>query len=213
MTDITNLVETEGRILAELQGSLSAYASMVGWSANCDYASTPITTGKRLYDSMRDAGVRTIAEFKQLHPGPVKEIMRLNIEDGEKFAIHLRETEERTLVISPATFFMKGWTQDHYMSFWERVIEQFATRVRLNKEWHYSNGCAEECRMAFATGKQVFEGACIITPNEAVAKLKDTIREISTITSDITSLYNTYRRLELLAFTRQKESDQKRIML
>lgn len=203
-----NQIDTklEDKIVDEIKTSLTAFACVADWKSNLSvaYASAAITSGKRLYDAYKKYGVNS----RELLPEGVfqNEVMNLNIQSGENFAKQLRQTGIYSLVISPATFFAKGWQQDHYMAFWERVINTFANDVRLNEDWQYSNGCSEEFLIGLQSGKKVYEGQSDkpLEPTVGVKKVREAISEIKSLNVEPTKLYEVYRRLNLLDFTRIK---------
>ncbi|MBI4016488.1 MAG: hypothetical protein HY363_02225 [Candidatus Aenigmarchaeota archaeon] len=214
--ELENIIVAEDRILLEIQSNLTSFASIVGWGkhripahTNVAYASSPITTGLRMYELFKARGVKSVDELNKIDPAIMrKEIMIPNIESGENFAQELRSAKQYAAVICPSTFFARGWTQEHYMSLWERVIENFATKVHFNDSWQYSNGCVEEYLIGLRTGKFLYEGTSVtpLEPKEALSKIKQALLEISEIGADIKQMYTAYRRIELFLFTRKNDA-------
>ncbi len=197
----------EDKIIDEIKTSLTALACVADWKSNVSvaYASAAITSGKRLYDAYKKHGVNS---REQLPQGVFQnEVMNENIQSGENFAKQLRQTGIYSSVISPATFFAKGWQQDHYMAFWERVINTFANDVRLNEDWQYSNGCVEEFLIGLQSGKNIYEGTSDkpLEPSDGIKKVRESISQIKSLDVEPTKLYEIYRRLNLLDFTRLKQ--------
>src|SRR3989338_7747849 len=148
----------EEQVIDEITAGLSVVACVADWKPTVPiaYASTPITTGRRMYNLFEQRG---ITSRDQLPSGSFEQdVMRPNIASGDSFGKQLRATEHYKLVICPATFFAKDWGQEHYMALWERVIATFATAVHFNDGWEYSTGCVEELVIALGSGKEIYEG-------------------------------------------------------
>ena len=215
MPDLKSILEVEERVLREIEGNLSAYASLIGWSANDQkvaYASSPITTGKILYDEFRRLGVTSVDELKRADSRFFSKVFQENIAEGERFADSLRKSGRYAFVISPGTFFMKGYTQEHYMALWERVIRKFRPNVHLNVKigWQYSNGCSEESLIRLQLGDDgLFEGLdeSPMAAKIASQRVKSAVEDVASIGADVRQLYTMYRRLELLTFTDQKTDE------
>ena len=219
--NIYDLMTLEDKILHEIKANITVAASIFGWEKTrmqlytIAYASAPITTGQRMYEVFKSVGVSSQDELKKKDPALFyKEVMELNIRAGEEFAQHIRllqkseATKQYTGVICPATFFAKGWTQEHYMSFWERIIETFVDAIHFNNGWQYSNGCVEEYLIGLKTHKRLYQGNTLATlePKEALERIKQAIEDIQSLGADIKPLYNNYRRIELLTFTSKHEA-------
>ncbi len=217
---VNDLITLEEKILNEIKTNITVVASIFGWRESrmhlytIAYVSTPITTGPRMYDAFKQVNVASQQALKEKDPQLFqKEVMHANICAGEEFAMSIRmlqkkdTTKQYTGVICPATFFAKGWAQEHYMSFWERIIETFVDAIHFNNGWQYSNGCVEEYLIGLKTHKRLYKGNTLATlePKEALGHIKNAIQDIQTLGADIRSLYNNYRRIELLAFTNKQE--------
>jgi hypothetical protein len=123
---------------------LSAYRSIRSPVA---YVSTPITSGRLLYDVLEKEGVRSIAELNReqvLH-----EIVKPNIARGISLADKLRE-RSKLPPLAPGVFEGRDfkWTQQDYMSLWVRVIEELAGEVHMTEGWQFSDGAVEEFTLA-----------------------------------------------------------------
>src|SRR5207249_1208085 len=117
------------------------------------YASSPITSGLRFFNFMKDLDVKSAQDLKS-HPLFKKRVMNPNLTDGENFGTKLR-TDGYPLVIVPGAVFAKGWAQEHYMSLWRQVIVRFASKIAFNANWHWSTGCVEEFLIAVENGKHI----------------------------------------------------------
>jgi hypothetical protein len=123
------------------------------------YASAELTTGRRLYDAMREFNVKTAADLKQLKGKDwyTANIWDANVKAAQDFAAHVREKlGGKTLVITPAPFSAPGWTQPEYLAFWEQLLRTRISSSWFKADWQYSNGCTFEfavsrtIRLAFA---------------------------------------------------------------
>jgi hypothetical protein len=115
------------------------------------YASTELTTGLRLYEALREKGVRTAAELRANmgHPWFTANVWDPNVANALEFAEAIRqEQNERTLVISPAPFSAPGWTQPEYLAFWETLLQTRIKGAWFNRNWQFSNGCTFEYAVA-----------------------------------------------------------------
>jgi hypothetical protein len=135
--------ELEHKRRGEMDLVLGAYRSIRHPVA---YVSTPITTGKRLYDVLERKGVKTLEELALVDPESLhSEIIRPNIERGLEVADSLR-TRIRLPPISPCVFdaTKQKWSQRDYLLMWLRVIEEKAEEMYMTDGWEYSNGSAKE---------------------------------------------------------------------
>lgn len=109
------------------------------------YYSMPLTTGKRMYETMLKYGVRTAEELKRISPLIlVEEIMKPNIAEAQNFVKALRQSGRP--VIAPAELDAKvaGWKDQHYIYFWYWVIYHWVKTIRFMPGWEFSNGCVRE---------------------------------------------------------------------
>lgn len=210
---LDKVLEQEQRIVDWITSNLDAYASVLGYPSqrhnytHIAYASSPITTGPRMYEAFKQHGVSTVDNLTKISPHSFKHhIITPNIHDGKLFWQAIQETGNYNAVICPATFFAKGWTQEHYMSLWERVIETFTTVIHFNNGWHLSNGCAEEYLIGLRTGKQLYEGPTQtpLPPEKALTLLEQGINHITALGADTKPLTNTYRRIYVFHFTKKQ---------
>jgi len=119
------------------------------------YGSTELTTGRRMYDVLRELGLPTAAALKEKH-GPdvfATRVWNPNFSGALQFAEEIRRScQSRTLVISPAPFTAPGWTQPEYLAFWETLLRTRIQQVWLNRNWQFSNGCTFEYAVAIDAG-------------------------------------------------------------
>src|ERR1700729_2652093 len=77
---------------------------------NCEkaiYASAELTTGRRLYDALREFHIKSAADLKQLNGEEwyTANIWDANVKSAQDFAACVREKlDGKTLVITPAPF-------------------------------------------------------------------------------------------------------------
>jgi hypothetical protein len=115
------------------------------------YASTELTTGLRLYQILRENGMRTPAELREKMGRPwfTANVWDPNVASALEFAQAIRrEQDERTLVISPAPFTAPGWTQLEYLAFWEMLLRTRIKGAWFNRNWQFSNGSTFEFAVA-----------------------------------------------------------------
>ena len=187
----------EGQILNQIKATLSFAPTMIG-EGNVLYASSPITTGRRMYDRFQEHGATSVDELNRTVPGSSRDIMQKNIEDGRQFGNELR-TQTGKLAIVPGEFFGPGWAQEHYMSLWKQVINRYADEVHLNTNWEYSNGCAEEFLIGLEKDMPLVERHATngMTQKEGVAKIHGAIDHIGAIGAEPKKLFDVVREIEL----------------
>lgn len=119
------------------------------------YASTELTTGTRLYQTLERLGGRTKAELRD-RIGPdwfTSHVWDPNVEAAAQFANEVRRAHEyRVPVITPAPFSAPGWTQPEYLTFWETLLRTRIREVWFNANWQFSNGCTFEFAVARDAG-------------------------------------------------------------
>jgi len=156
-TSVSERLAQEDTILREIRSTLSTYRTMglaTPRRKGAVYASSPITSGIRLYAwSQRSGG--SPEDLRRAHPDEFRiHVMQPNLDDGTAFGEHVRKLGW-PLVIVPGEFFAKGWAQDHYMSLWRQVIVRYARSVAFNRNWQWSTGCAEEFLIAIQSNKRI----------------------------------------------------------
>ncbi len=126
------------------------------------YASSELTSGRRLYQLLREHGVSTAKDLERLLGA--EEYGRLltapNLAAAESFARDLRRRfDRREVVVTPAPFAAPGWNQQEYLAFWELLIRTRFKAVFFNGDWYYSNGCAFEFTVAQDADLPTFDAA------------------------------------------------------
>ena len=142
----------------ELASALSAMDCVLN-GEKAIYASSELTTGRRLYELMREAGVR---DRRELHRklGEAEWKRRLwdpNLAEALELARNVRPRSGGGLVLTPGPYAASGWSQPEYLTLWETVVRTRIGRVVFGRDWQYSNGCAFEFAVAMDAGLPVFD--------------------------------------------------------
>lgn len=215
------ILRREDSILRAIQNSLSLLTTVIPthqrheFKTKVAYASSPITTGKRMYDIFKKHGVSSVAELNAIDPKIFhQKIMMANINNGNRFGKELRGAGI-IVVIAPGAFFANGWAQEHYMSLWEQVIIRYSENILFNTGYHLSNGCVEELLIAMIHGKDLFhrKGMAPLNPFVEVRKVRQAIDTISDIGADCKKLYDLYRRITLFLESDKSEKYRKQFSI
>jgi hypothetical protein len=164
------------------------------------YASTELTTGLRLYNAMRECGVVTVAELKQIKGKDwyTANIWDANLKVGSEFASRVRvNLGGKLIVITPGPFSAPGWTQPEYLAFWEQLIRTRIGSVWFNLNWQYSNGCTFEFAVAVDASLPVFdhEGQAL-DPRQGVQLVDAAIQSLVKDGIDVTKLRENLARMQ-----------------
>jgi hypothetical protein len=119
------------------------------------YASAELTSGRRLYDAMREFHVKTADDLKKLKGKDwyTTNIGDANVKAAQDFAADVRrKLGGKTLVITPAPFSAPGWTQPGYLAFWEQLLRTRISSSSFKPNWQYSNGCTFEFAVCVHAG-------------------------------------------------------------
>ena len=205
LNEISDLIkkEVEATVQDEVKSAISAFGSIINrdrmrhYGILPVYASSPITTGWRMYSMLENAGVQSLEELKAIDPEVRSKLIKANIDDGIEFGDDIR-AQGHPIVIVPGVFFAKYWTQEHYMGLWEPIIVDDSDIVGYNSRFHYSDGCVEEFLIGLREDKQLRrrEGFSVISPKDEIPKLEDAMRHIEKITGVTPpKLYNSYQKI------------------
>jgi hypothetical protein len=134
--------------LANLGIVLGAYRSFRGdRRGHIAYVSMPITSGRRLYETLHAHGVNSIEALtaKEGKDALWRLVIKPNIDEGVALADRLG-AERKLLFVAPSVFEAKRWrwSQEAYMSLWYRVIGEMAGSHYLMDGWEYSTGGVKE---------------------------------------------------------------------
>ncbi len=119
------------------------------------YASTELTSGSRLYNALRLAGVSSATDLRQKHGQEwyTANVWDRNVVAAIEFAERTRATiGDGTMVITPAPFSAPGWSQPEYLAFWETLVRTRIKSAWFNDDWQFSNGCTFEFAVAVDAG-------------------------------------------------------------
>lgn len=130
----------------------SAYRSIMTKNMRKAYYSTPITSGKLLYDVCSQKGIvdsQGLNSFKQNKSDFFKEVITPNINGSLDAARDIASTYDGA-VIAPALFEANEmrWSQAAYMALWLEIIDRDVTDLFLSPGAEYSNGAVMEMTQA-----------------------------------------------------------------
>ncbi len=192
-------LKQESAILEQIRTSLSLAGAILDKDAQSYlenplqkivYTSSPTSTGLRLYQAMSENPGTPLEEVK-------KQVMKANIEDGIQLGEELSQRGFINIIV-PGKFFAEGWTQEHYMSLWEQVINRFAQVICFNDGWQYSTGCVEEFLIGLQKGKEMIgRDLRSINPHEEIRNIRASIDYIDELGLEPGRLYDIYRRTAL----------------
>lgn len=95
-----------------------------------NYLSTPVTSGKWLYDQDRKV--------------PFDELIHHNCLEAYDFLDKMSDIDNLLLPSDLTPTLNFKWKQDHFQALWLTIIAEKAKNVYMNDQWEYSNGCTEE---------------------------------------------------------------------
>jgi hypothetical protein len=171
------------------------------------YASTELTSGKRLYDELERHRLSNAADLRQKigAAGFEATIWTVNVKAAIEFAKTVRRTlGGETLVITPAPFTAPGWSQPEYLAFWETLIR---TRIRsawFNDNWQFSNGCTFEFAVAQDAGLATFDAyGNPLGLREGIVLIEDSVAWLARLGLDASKLQENLQRLRELPRARE----------
>jgi hypothetical protein len=138
----------------EVEMALSALDCALN-SQKAVYASSELTTGRRISRLMQAHGVADSSALKQKlgKSGYESLLWNPNVAAATAFAQRLRaHLRGKEMVITPAPLLAPGWEQAEYLGFWETLIRTRVKKVYFNEDWQYSNGCTFEFAVAQDAG-------------------------------------------------------------
>jgi hypothetical protein len=123
------------------------------------YASSELTTGRRLYALLAEHGVASRDELRRVMGDEIflREVWEPYVREAMAMAEGLRQRLGGPVVLSPAPFEAPGWSQPEYLAFWETLIRSRFSAVYFSPDWEYSNGCTFELAVAMDVGLATFE--------------------------------------------------------
>jgi hypothetical protein len=167
------------------------------------YASAELTSGRRLYNAFREFHVKTADELKKLKGKDwyTENIWEANVKSARDFAAEIREkVGVKTLVITPAPFSARGWTQPEYLAFWEQLLRTRISATWFKADWQYSNGCTFEFVVSADAGLPTFDHqGNPLGVRDAAGLIDAAIRDLDSSGIDTTKLRENLARLHPIA--------------
>jgi|SRR5580693_1984317 hypothetical protein len=171
------------------------------------YASAELTTGRRLYNAFREFHVKTVDELKALKEKENEKdwygrnIWAANVKSARDFAAEIRDKiGVKTLVITPAPFSARGWTQPEYLAFWEQLLRTRIKATWFKADWQYSNGCTFEFAVSADAGLPTFDHqGKPLSVQQAAEMIDAAIRDLDLSGFDTSKLRENLSRLHPIA--------------
>jgi hypothetical protein len=159
------------------------------------YCSSELTTGVRLYEALREHHLTTTSDLKKKMGQEWFEsnIFRVNMGCAMDFAKSVRVgLGYKTMVITPAPFAARDWSQPEYLGFWETLIRTRVKSVWFNQNWEFSNGCAFELAVARHAGVPTMDcDGNVLGFEEAIRRLEKAVAHLNAEKFDTTRLRET----------------------
>jgi len=106
------------------------------------YASSPVTTGKVMYNLQRKYEVYRGPLFNRVILEPA---MTLNYANAVEFVQSLEKIVTKPIIFpADMTPAWQEWEQAHFQALWLSIISEKCSEVYMSKDWEYSNGASEE---------------------------------------------------------------------
>jgi hypothetical protein len=197
----------EYKIMNEIMSCIKVFESVipVDRKHKSVYASSPTTTGLRLYETFKKYGVINLVELNNVDRNIFRnEVLIPNLKEGRKFGKELREFGFAHVIVpgeldSPGKFKITNWGQMHYITLWKNVITKHADMLCLNDNYYYSNGCVEELLHALSMGMGVQHRRDFspIQPGKEIRKISDAIDHINNLNINSDKLESLRDKLKL----------------
>jgi hypothetical protein len=167
------------------------------------YASSELTTGRRVQSVLREIGVRRSSDLRP-RLGDQEYVTRIwnpNVDQALTFARRLHHTlGGNQRVMTPAPFMAPGWGQSEYLAFWESLIRTRIKAVYFNEGWEFSNGCTFEYLVAFDAGLPTFDAAgMMIESASAIVRIAAAIETVRQDGLDADALVRSLSQMQELA--------------
>lgn len=127
------------------------------------YASTAISTGRRLLEALQKFKYTSKEEFMKKDIETYrKEVLIPNIQDGNEFALDCEKfaaERESSYIFAPSKFAGgMRWKDIQYMVFYRPIVEKYCWGMIFNKRSGFaaSTGCLEEFSMGLEHNKELF---------------------------------------------------------
>ena len=140
------------------------------------YCSSEMTSGFAVYQALREHKVKTVPELKKLMGGAWYDanVWDPNVKSAIDFAESVRgNLRDKTMVITPAPFSARDWTQEQYLFLWETLLRTRIKSVWFNRNWQFSNGCTFEYAVALDAGLATFDqDGNVLAPKTAIEEMR-----------------------------------------
>jgi hypothetical protein len=178
--------------------ALSAFDAILN-GEKAVYASSELTTGKRLNALYLQYGVRTTADLRRRVGEEVfrRLVWDPNVAEANAFARDLHRRLGGEIAITPAPFVSPGWGQPEYLAFWETVIRTRIKAVYFSPDWEYSSGCAFELAVALEAGLPTYYAdGREMSSEDGRARIAAAIEELAAEGLDVAPLREVLGRLK-----------------
>jgi hypothetical protein len=163
------------------------------------YASAELTSGRQLYAALHKFQVKSSADLEQLKGKDwyAVNIRENNVKSAQGFAADIRKKVGKTLVISPAPFSARDWTQPEYLAFWEQLLRTRVSSSWFKSDWQYSNGCTFEFAVSVDAGvKTCDHQGNLLTSRKGAELIESAIRDLESSDFDTAKLRENLSRLQ-----------------
>lgn len=189
------------RTFAEEAASALSAMDAVLRGAPAVYASSELTSGKRAFALMREQGVHDIAELRRRigEDEYRRRIWDPNHSEAIAFAAALQRRLVGEVVVTPAPFVARGWSQAEYLALWESFIRTRVKLVYLGIDWEYSFGCAFEFAVAHDAGIATFgEDGVALDLTAGMTRIAHAVAEVEAARLDVRGLREVLTRLQAM---------------
>jgi hypothetical protein len=169
----------------------AAYKSVLG-VGGAVYCSAPITSGRLYLEWLREFASMPLTVDEVLSEHRAEHFARViqpNISRAASATERLRAMTDLPVIDPTAVPHINGWTQDKWLSFWERIISEFAVAIVALDGWSLSFGCAHEVLYGFRLGLPVYdERLKRLTPRSAGSTISKGLVELQDLSLPTTKL-------------------------
>lgn len=162
------------------------------------YASSELTTGRRLFQLMKEAGVHTPEELRSRigEAGYRRRLWDPNLAEALDFAQQVRDLAGGGLVLTPAPFLAPGWSQEEYLALWETVIRTRVEALYFGPDWEYSHGCTFEFSVAWDQGLPTFDATGVpMSRGAGIARIAAAVTDLESQGFEVPGLHLSLARL------------------
>lgn len=149
---------------------------------NAIYVSSPITSGRRYIDWVKQHPINNNFSGDNQNPEFIRNVIEKNLEHAKSVIQKMRSVFSGDVLIDPtAVPDIQDWKQDDYRYAWGRIIERYVKIIVCSDDWQFSSGCAYEYLVARRAGIQIIdEKQEKITLEKAQQLIKEAIKLMQT---------------------------------